>query len=122
MIQSETWLTVADNSGAKEVQVFKILGGSHARYAKAGDVVVASVKEAAPRAGVKKKDVVRVLIVRTRSDIRRKNGSVIRFDENAGVILNKEGQPRFTRVFGPIAREVRDSGFLKIVSMAPEVL
>jgi large subunit ribosomal protein L14 len=120
MIQVETKLKIADNSGAKIAQVFKILGGSKRRYAYLGDVVLASVKEAEPRGTVKKKDIVKVVIVRQRKAFGRKDGTVIRFDENAGVIVDNL-EPKGTRVFGPIAREVRDRGFMKIVSLAKEV-
>jgi large subunit ribosomal protein L14 len=120
MIQVETKLKIADNSGAKIAQVFKILGGSKRRYARLGDVVLASVKEAEPRANVKKKDIVKVLIVRQKKNFKRADGTSIRFDENAGVIVDKQ-EPKGTRVFGPIAREVRERGFMKIISLAKEV-
>jgi large subunit ribosomal protein L14 len=120
MIQVETKLKIADNSGAKIAQVFKILGGSKRRYARLGDVVLASVKEAEPRANVKKKDIVKVLIVRQKKNFKRADGTSIRFDENAGVIVEKQ-EPKGTRVFGPIAREVRERGFMKIISLAKEV-
>ncbi|MDO9231496.1 MAG: 50S ribosomal protein L14 [bacterium] len=121
MIQAQTKLKVADNSGAKMIQCFKVLGGSKRRFASIGDIVVASVKTAEPRGIVKKGDKVRAVIVRQRKEFRRKDGSYIRFDENAAVILeNKE--PKGTRIFGPIAREIRDKGFSKIISLAPEVL
>ncbi|MFW5885020.1 MAG: 50S ribosomal protein L14 [Patescibacteria group bacterium] len=120
MIQVETKLKVADNSGAKTIQCFKILGGSRRRYARLGDVVLASVKESEPRGAVKKKDVVKAVIVRQRQPYRRKDGSYIKFDDNAAIIV--EGMdPKGTRVFGPIAREVRERGFMKIVSSAKEV-
>ena len=120
MIQAETKLKVADNSGAKVIECFKVLGGSRRRYAYVGDVIVASVKESEPRGSVKKKEKVRAIIVRQTKPIRRKDGSHIRFDENAAVIL--EGtEPKGTRIFGPIAREVREKGFMKIVSLAEEV-
>jgi len=122
MIQEGTRLKVADNSGAKIVGCFKVLGGSRRRYAGIGDVVVAAVKEAAPNGLVKKKEVVRAVIVRQRHNLRRKDGSYIRFDENAVVIVNKDNTPRGTRIFGPVARELRDRGFMKIISLAPEVL
>lgn len=122
MIQSETWLKVADNSGAKEVQCIKVLGGSHARYARVGDVVTVTVKKAMPRAGVKKKEVVQALIVRTKNKVKRVDGSYIKFDDNACVIVGKDKVPRCTRVFGPVAREVREKGHMKVISMAPEVL
>lgn len=120
MIQAETKLKVADNSGAKVIECFKVLGGSRRRYAYVGDVIVASVKESEPRGSVKKKEKVRAIIVRQTQPVRRKDGSYIRFDENAAVIL--EGtEPKGTRIFGPIAREVREKGFMKIVSLAEEV-
>jgi large subunit ribosomal protein L14 len=120
MIQAETKLKVADNTGAKIVECFKVLGGTRRRYAQIGDVVVASVKLAEPRGTIKKKAVVKVVIVRQRKPFRRKDGSYIRFDDNAAVIV--EGMdPKGTRIFGPIAREIRDRGFMKIVSLAPEV-
>jgi len=122
MIQQETRLKVADNSGAKTVQCFKVLGGSKRRYATVGDVVVVSVKTSIPGGMVKKGDVSRAVIVRVSKELRRKDGSYIRFDENAAVLLNSQNEPRGTRIFGPVARELRDSGYMKIVSMAPEVL
>ena len=122
MIQAETRLAVADNTGAKAIQCIKVLGDSRRRYARLGDLVVASVKEAAPRGTVKKKDVVKAVIVRQRKETGRKDGSGIRFDENAAVIVNDDGQPRGTRIFGPVARELRDHGYTRIVSLAPEVL
>ena len=122
MIQPETKLQVADNTGAKLVQCIKVLGGSKKRYARIGDIVVVSVKEAAPKSIVKKKSVERAVVVRTRKEISRKDGSHIRFDENAVVIINKDLQPKGTRVFGPVARELREKGFQKIISLAPEVL
>ena len=122
MIQQETRLKVADNSGAREVLCFKVLGGSKRRYASLGDLVVVTVKNAIPGGTVKKGQVSRAVIVRTRKEVRRKDGSYIRFDDNAAVLLNSAGEPRGTRVLGPIARELRDSGFMKIVSMAPEVI
>ena len=122
MIQQETKLKVADNSGAREVLCFKVLGGSKRRYASLGDVVVVTVKNAIPDGTVKKGQVSRAVIVRTRKEVRRKDGSYIRFDDNAAVLLNSAGEPRGTRVLGPIARELRESGFMKIVSMAPEVI
>ncbi len=122
MIQSETRLKVADNTGAKEVLCFKVLGGSRRKYATIGDQVVISVKKALPGGMVKKGEVHRAVIVRTRKELNRKDGSLIRFDENAAVILNSAGEPRGTRIFGPVARELRDNGFMRIVSMAPEVL
>ena len=122
MIQQETRLQVADNSGAREVLCFKVLGGSKRRYASLGDIVVVTVKNAIPGGAVKKGQVSRAVIVRTRKEVRRKDGSYIRFDDNAAVLLNSAGEPRGTRVLGPIARELRDSGFMKIISMAPEVI
>lgn len=122
MIQVETKLQVADNTGAKLVQCIKVLGGSKRRYARIGDLIVVSVKEAAPKGIVKKKAVERAVVVRSRKEIGRKDGSFIRFDENAVVIVNKDLQPKGTRVFGPVARELRDKGFQKIISLAPEVL
>ncbi|MEO7617757.1 MAG: 50S ribosomal protein L14 [Candidatus Saccharibacteria bacterium] len=122
MIQSETRLRVADNSGAKDLLCIKVLGGSRRRYACVGDVITASVKSAIPGAAVKKKDIVRAVIVRTVKETKRADGSSIRFDENAAVLINKDGQPRGTRIFGPIARELRDGGYMKIISLAPEVL
>ena len=120
MIQAETKLKVADNSGAKIIECFKVLGGTRRRYAQIGDIIVASVKSAEPRSAIKKKAVVRAVIVRQKKSLRRSDGSHIRFDENAAVIV--EGKdPRGTRIFGPIAREIRDKGFMKIVSLAPEV-
>ncbi len=122
MIQGFTRLAVADNSGAKEIMCIKVLGGSKRRYATVGDVIVASVKKAIPTAKVKKGQVVKAVVVRTRKEIQRENGSLIRFDENAAVILDSKLEPIGTRIFGPIGREVRYSGFMKIVSLAPEVL
>ncbi len=122
MIQAETRLKVADNSGAKDILCIKVLGGSRRRYARVGDVITASVKAALPGAGVKKKEVVRAVIVRTVKDTKRADGSSIRFDENAAVLIDKAGIPRGTRIFGPVARELRDGGYMKIISLAPEVL
>jgi large subunit ribosomal protein L14 len=122
MVQAETRLKVADNSGAKDILCIKVLGGSRRRYARVGDVITASVKSATPGAAVKKKDIVRAVIVRTAKETKRPDGSSIRFDENAAVLVNKDGQPRGTRIFGPIARELRDGGYMKIISLAPEVL
>ena len=122
MIQSETKLKVADNTRAKEVLCFKVLGGSRRKYATIGDQVVITVKKAIPGGMVKKGEVHRAVIVRTRKELNRKDGSLIRFDENAAVILNSAGEPRGTRIFGPVARELRENGFMRIVSMAPEVL
>lgn len=122
MIQQESRLKVADNSGAKELGVIRVLGGTRARYARVGDIVTCSVKEATPNGNIKKKAIVRAVIVRTRQPIRRPDGSTIRFDENAAVIVNDDKMPKGTRVFGPIPRELRDLGFMKIISLAPEVL
>ena len=122
MIQQETRLRVADNSGAKEVLCIKVLGGSSRRYASIGDVFVATVKDAIPGAAVKKGDVVKCVVVRTKKEKRRPDGSYIRFDENAAVLINDQQQPRGTRIFGPVGRELRDKKFMRIVSLAPEVL
>ena len=122
MIQSETRLKVADNTGAKELLVIKVAGGSMRRYAGLGDIIVCAVKSAAPNGTVKKGDVVRAVVVRTTKEYGRRDGSYIRFDENAAVILDKDNNPRGTRIFGPVARELRESGFMKIVSLAPETL
>ncbi|PLY12455.1 50S ribosomal protein L14 [Sulfurimonas sp. CVO] len=122
MIQAFTRLNVADNTGAKEVMCIKVLGGSKRRYAKVGDVIIASVKKATPTAKVKKGKVVKAVVVRTAKEIHRENGSLIRFDDNAAVILDDKREPIGTRIFGPIAREVRYGGFMKIVSLAPEVV
>ena len=122
MIQQETRLVVADNTGAKELLVIRVMGSSNKKFAAVGDVVVATVKDATPNMTVKKSEVVKAVIVRTKHDIKRADGSVIRFDENAAVIINKDGNPRGTRVFGPVARELRDENFMKIVSLAPEVI
>jgi large subunit ribosomal protein L14 len=122
MIQEETNLVVADNSGAKRVRCIRILGGSDRRYAGVGDLVVVSVKSAIPGGNVKKGEVSRAVIVRTRKETRRKDGSYIRFDENAAVLVNAENEPRGTRIFGPVARELREKQFMKIISLAPEVL
>lgn len=123
MIQVQTRLKVADNSGAKKVMVIKVLGGHKKRYARIGDIVTITVKEAIPHAMVKKGEVLRMVIVRQRKEIRRADGSYIRFDDNAGVIIDKENkEPKGTRIFGPVARELRNKGFMKIISLAPEVL
>ena len=122
MIQTETVLDVADNSGAKSVACIKVLGGSRRRYAKVGDVIVVAVQEAHPQSRVKKGDVHRAVIVRTRKDVRRPDGSVIRFDGNAAVLLNNKHEPIGTRIFGPVTRELRSEKFMKIVSLAPEVI
>ena len=122
MIQTETKLDVADNSGARRAQCIKVLGGSRRKYASVGDVIVVTVKEAIPRGRVKKGEILRAVVVRTAKDIRRADGSVIRFDNNAVVLIDKQGEPIGTRIFGPVARELRDRNFMKIVSLAPEVL
>ena len=122
MIQQETRVKVADNSGAKDILCFKILGGSKRRYASLGDLIVVTVKNAIPGGAVKKGDVTRAVVVRTKKEVRRNDGSYIRFDDNAAVLLTESGEPRGTRIFGPVARELRDSGYMKIVSMAPEVM
>jgi len=122
VIQVQTRLQVADNTGAKELMCIKVLGGSTRRYANIGDVIVCSVKEATPGGVVKKGEVVRAVVVRTRKGLRREDGSYIRFDDNAAVILKDDKEPRGTRIFGPVARELRDKEFMKIISLAPEVL
>lgn len=122
MIQQESRLKVADNSGAKEILCIRVLGGTGRRYARVGDVIVATVKQANPTGAVKKKSVVKAVVVRTTDQIRRKDGSTIRFDENAAVIIGDDKNPRGTRVFGPIPRELREYGYPKIISLAPEVL
>jgi large subunit ribosomal protein L14 len=122
MIQEETNLVVADNSGAKKVRCIRVLGGSDRRYAGLGDLIVVSVKSAIPNAGVKKGEVARAVIVRTTKETRRKDGSFIRFDENAAVLVNDAGEPKGSRIFGPVARELRERQYMKIVSLAPEVL
>lgn len=122
MIQSESRLTVADNSGAKEVLVIRVLGGTKRRYAALGDTVVVTVKDAMPTGNVKKGQVTKAVIVRTHKEVRRADGSYIRFDDNAAVLLNNSGEMRGTRIFGPVARELREKQFMKIVSLAPEVL
>jgi large subunit ribosomal protein L14 len=122
MIQAETRLKVADNSGARQVLCIKVLGGSKRRYARVGDVIVATVKEAIPNGTVKKSEVVRAVVVRTAKEVRRPDGSYIKFDDNAAVIIDNQGNPRGTRIFGPVARELRDKRYMKIVSLAPEVL
>ena len=122
MIQSETRLRIADNTGAKEVLCFKVLGGSRKKYARIGDQIVITVKKALPDGMVKKGDVCRAVVVRTRKEIKRRDGSSIRFDENAAVILDGQGEPRGTRIFGPVARELREGGYMRIISMAPEVI
>lgn len=122
MIQTETRLKVADNTGAKEILCIRVSGGSTRRYAEVGDIIVATVKQAAPAGSVKKGDVVKAVVVRTKKGYGRPDGSFIRFDENAAVIVDDNRNPRGTRIFGPVARELRDKGFMKIVSLAPEVL
>ena len=122
MIQAETRLLVADNTGAKEIYCIKVLGGSKRRYARVGDIIVASVKTATPNGTVKKKQVVQAVIVRTKKTINRTDGSAICFDQNAAVIIDKAKLPRGTRIFGPVSRELRERGYMKIVSLAPEVL
>ncbi|WP_215842740.1 50S ribosomal protein L14 [Acidithiobacillus sp. M4-SHS-6] len=122
MIQMQTRLSVADNSGAREVMCIKVLGGSHRRYADIGDVIKVSIKDAVPRGKVKKGDVYNALVVRTRKGVRREDGSLIRFDSNAAVLLNNQLQPIGTRIFGPVTRELRGANFMKIISLAPEVL
>ena len=121
-MQQQTFLKVADNSGAKELMCIRVLGGSRRRYANIGDVIVASVKKATPGGAVKKGDVVKAVVVRTASGLRREDGSYIRFDENAAVIIKEDKNPRGTRIFGPVARELREKDYLKILSLAPEVL
>ncbi len=121
MIQSESRLRVADNSGAKEVLCIRVLGGSKRRYANIGDIIIATVKEATPGGVVKKGEVVKAVVVRTKYGVNRKDGSLIRFDDNAVVILDNNNNPRGTRIFGPVAREIREKNFMKIVSLAPEV-
>jgi large subunit ribosomal protein L14 len=122
MIQQESMVKVADNSGAKTALVIRVLGGTRRRYAGLGDVVIVAVKNALPNGQVKKSDVARAVVVRTVKETRRKDGSYIRFDENAVVIINEDGEPRATRIFGPVARELREKKYMKIVSLAPEVL
>lgn len=122
MVQMQTYLKVADNTGAKEIMCIRVLGGTRKRYARVGDVIVASVKKGTPGGMVKKGDVVRAVIVRTKDAIRREDGSYIRFDENAAVIIRDDKSPRGTRIFGPVARELRENGYTKILSLAPESL
>ena len=122
MIKMQTNLVVADNSGAKSVRCIKVLGGSRRRYASVGDIISASVRVAMPGGGVKKGDIVKCVIVRTKKEVRRKDGSYIRFDQNAAVIVNEQREPIGTRIFGPVARELREKKFMKIVSLAPEVI
>jgi large subunit ribosomal protein L14 len=122
MIQQESRLKVADNSGAKSILCIRVLGGTGRRYAHVGDIIVASVKDANPSGNIKRKSVVKAVVVRTTNPIKRKDGSTIRFDENAAVIIGDDKQPKATRVFGPVPRELRDRGYMKIISLAPEVL
>jgi large subunit ribosomal protein L14 len=122
MIQTETWLKVADNSGAKSVMCIKVLGGTRKRYATVGDVIIVSIKEALPNSKVKKGDVARAVIVRTAKEVRRQDGSYIKFDDNSAVLINQQREPVGTRIFGPVARELRARNFMKIVSLAPEVI
>ncbi|MFT4532022.1 MAG: large subunit ribosomal protein L14 [Candidatus Saccharimonadales bacterium] len=122
MIQQESRVSVCDNSGAKEILCIRVLGGTRKRYARVGDTIVATVKQAAPNGTVKKKSVVRAVIVRTRDTIRRKDGSTITFDDNAAVIIDEDKLPKATRIFGPVPRELREQGYSKIISLAPEVL
>ena len=122
MIQQETIVKIADNSGAKEALCIRVLGGSSRRYAAIGDIIIVAIKDALPNGTVKKGDVAKAVVVRTAKEIRRKDGSYIRFDDNAVVILNASDEPRGTRIFGPVARELRDKGYMKIISLAPEVL
>jgi len=122
MIQMTTNLDVADNSGARRVMCIKVLGGAQRRYASVGDIIVVSIKEAIPRGKVKKGDVLKAVVVRTAKEVRREDGTAIRFDRNAAVILNKQGEPVGTRIFGPVVRELRAKNFMKIISLAPEVL
>ena len=122
MIQAESYLKVADNTGAKELKTIRVLGGSRRKYGNIGDVIVASVRKAAPGGTVKKGDVVKAVIVRTKRGVRREDGSYVRFDENAAVIIKEDKNPKGTRIFGPVARELRDKDFMKILSLAPEVI
>jgi large subunit ribosomal protein L14 len=122
MIQQESILRIADNTGAKTALCIRVLGGSRRRYARVGDVIVATVKDAIPNAGIKKGEVVQAVVVRTAKEMRRKDGTYIRFDDNAAVIITPQGEPRGTRIFGPVGRELREKKYMKIVSLAPEVL
>lgn len=122
MVQQESRLNVCDNSGAKEILCIRVLGGTRRRYARVGDIIVATVKEANPQGNVKKKSVVKAVVVRTQKEIRRKDGSTIKFDDNAAVIIGDDKNPKATRIFGPVPRELRDLGYSKIISLAPEVL
>lgn len=122
MIQQESRLTVCDNSGAKEILCIRVLGGTRKRYARVGDIIVATVKQASPTGNVKKKSVIKAVVVRTKDAIKRKDGSTIRFDDNAAVIIGEDKNPKATRIFGPVPRELREMGYTKIISLAPEVL
>ncbi len=122
MIQQESRLNVCDNSGAKEILCIRVLGGTRKRYARVGDTIVATVKEASPTGTVKKKSVIRAVVVRTKNEIRRKDGSTIKFDDNAAVVIGEDKNPKATRIFGPVPRELRELGYSKIISLAPEVL
>jgi len=122
MVQQESRLKVCDNSGAKEILCIRVLGGTRRRYARVGDIIVATVKDASPSGNVKKKTVVRAVVVRSRARIKRKDGSTIKFDDNAAVIIGEDKLPKATRIFGPVPRELRDQGYAKIISLAPEVL
>jgi large subunit ribosomal protein L14 len=122
MIQQQSMMNVADNSGAKKIMCIRVLGGSYRRYANIGDVIVAAVKDASPGGAVKKGDVVKAVVVRSRKGLRRPDGSYIRFDENAAVVIKEDKSPKGTRIFGPVARELRDKDFMKIISLAPEVI
>ena len=122
MVQQQTVMNVADNTGAKKIMVIRVLGGSRRRFGRIGDLVVASVKEATPNGNVKKGDVVKAVVVRTRKELKRADGSYIKFDDNAGVIINNNNEPKATRIFGPVARELRAKNFMKILSLAPEVI
>lgn len=122
MIQQESRLGVCDNSGAKEILCIRVLGGTRRRYARVGDIIVATVKEASPTGTVKRKSVIRAVVVRTKKEIRRKDGSTIKFDDNAAVVIGDDKNPKATRIFGPVPRELRDMGYAKIISLAPEVL
>ena len=122
MIQQQTMLTISDNSGARRAMCIKVLGGTRRRYARVGDIVVVTIKDAIPNGAVKKGELARAVIVRTRKEIRRKDGSYIRFDQNAAVLIDKAKEPRGTRIFGPVARELREKEFMKIISLAPEVI
>ena len=122
MIQQETYLKVADNTGAKEIKCIRVLGGSKRKYGNIGDVIVAAVREATPNGTIKKGDVVKAVIVRTKKEIRRKDGSYVRFDDNAAVVIDANGDPKGTRIFGPVARELREKKYMRIVSLAPEVV